>query len=165
MTTKEIVQARLPGMANYISRKGLAKIDELCAIYNVLPDVWCRWWISSHAPGQIYDAMILNEGSEKAFIEWVQDQKEYTPVLTALEIDAFKVAVEKASDPAEVFTVESSQVSPLILYVMGKYLGFHREVAPLFRAAMHQLREQPWYTQSLEKMAQYLPETANEPGN
>lgn len=153
---------RLAWASRFLTERSYEWIASLCRTYSVLPDTWCRWWLETRVPGYAYDNMVSSPAAEEDFGEWVQEQKEYVPVSTALEIEAFKVEVTRAVDPLQLFRRPLPDVSPLIVFVMGCHLGYKDEVEHLRGQAERQLRELPWYRNSLDKMRDCLPEVTYE---
>lgn len=158
MTTEETVRATFGDAARYLSRDACAAIETQCDRHRVNPETWCRYWRETHPPGFIYPNQVSTENAAGFFEEWVDQQKEYIPILTALELEAFNTEAERARDPVSFLTGRMDDVSPLIRYVMGRYLGYEQEVECWKKQATMQLAELPWYRISLEKMKTYLPE-------
>lgn len=161
MTTEEIIRRAFGDAARYMSSDAIEGVEVQCTAYGVFPETWCRFWRETHPPGFIYPNQALSDGSVLAFEEWVQQQKEYIPILTALELEAFQAEAARAVDPISFLTGKMNDVSPLVRYVMGRYLGYETEVECWKQLAAQQLAELPWYRISLDKMKKYLPEVGS----
>lgn len=158
MTTEEVIRSTFGDAARYLSRDSCALIDARCIQHGIGAHSWCHYWRATHPPGFIYPNQAVTDAAWEAFDEWVADQKEYVPIMTALELDAFKIEAERAIDPVSFLTGEIKDVSPLVHYVMGRYLGYDNAVECWRQRAIQQLLELPWYRSSLDKMKKYLPE-------
>jgi hypothetical protein len=158
MDVEKTIKETFGPAARCLTDRTYGEVRRLCRMYSIFPETWCRWWVETHPPGMLYDNMAASAGNEESLGIWVQQQKEHIYVLTGLEIEAFNVEAARATDPITLLRSDIPDVSVLICYVMGRYLGYPQEVARLEAAACRQLRELPWYREPLEKMSKYLPE-------
>lgn len=155
---EEIIRGYFGDAARYLSKESCARIAERCSALGALPETWCRYWRETQPAGYIYPNAAVTEAALDRYGDWVAEQREYIPILTALEIAAFKAEAGRSRDPASFLKGDIPDVSPLVRYAMGRYLGYEEEAAPWLKKAEAQLRELPWYWDSLEKLQRYLPE-------
>lgn len=158
MTTEDIIRGTFGSAAQYLSKEACGQLGMRCDQQGVNPETWCRYWRETHPPGFIYPNQALSETDAESFRVWIDHQKEYIPILTGLELEAFKAEAQRARDPISFLTGPMDDVSPLIRYVMGRYLGYEKEVDCWRTQAAQQLAEFPWYRATLGKMKKYLPE-------
>lgn len=142
----------------YLQPKDYKKIDEALKCFGANPEQLCRYIINNTLPKHIYPNWIHSAPMWTKFKAWLDHSREQSPINAGLELEALYTEMRFEKDPVKLINKQSLELSPLVKYVVGKYLGLDDAVERFRNQASQQLLEFPEYREGLEKFKDYFPE-------
>lgn len=141
----------------YLHKKDYEKIDTALKCFGATPEQLCRYIINNTVPTYLYPNWIHSAPMWTKFKVWLDQMKEQIPINAGLELEAIYTEMNFESDPVKLLNKPSLELSPLVKYVIGKYLGLDTEVEKFRKQASQQLLEYPYYKEALKKLEAYFP--------
>jgi len=105
------------------------------------------------------DNVIMSDVIWEEFIQFRHNRKDTTRIHAGLELDTFNATMSSAMNPLTEYKRLEHKVGPLLMYLMGKYLGMV-DADEYLSKAIQQIREEPHYIEAYSKvpiLAEYLP--------
>lgn len=142
----------------YLKSGDYTKIDSALKCFGASPEQLCRYIINNTVPKCIYPNWIHSAPMWTKFKKWLDDTKAQSPINATLELESIYTETRFEKDPVKLLNKPSLELSPLVKYCVGKYLGLDKDVEKFKKQASQQLLEFPGYKEGLSKFAEYFPE-------
>lgn len=142
----------------YLQPGDYKKIDNALKCFGAAPEQLCRYIINNTTPRHLYPNWIHSAPMWTKFQKWLAESKEQASIKAGLELESLYAEIRFEKDPVKLINKPSLELSPLVKYCVGKYLGLDKEVEKFRKQASQQLLEFPTYKEGLEKFKQFFPE-------
>ena len=142
----------------YLTDKDYERLDVLLSDYGCSPEMFCRFIMDTRKPEYIWPKWLLSTAVQEKFAEWTEKQSSSLPTRAALELERLYAGIKFEDDPVKFITSQNLEVSPLLRYLISKYLGLEEVAAKYRNIASQQLLEYPWYKKPFSKFSSFFPE-------
>lgn len=156
--SETVFKAYFKNECKYISREVFAELDKYLEEKECRPEVMCRFIMDTRKPEYIYPRWLLSNAIKDEFSGWLAEKAKIVPVLAGLELEAFYAEARLIDDPRTLVLKEGLEISPLLRYLMGCFLGVPDAVEKYKLRASQQLLELPWYRKVFFKLSEFYPE-------
>ncbi len=155
--SRTVFKAYFGKEAQFLRDADYERIDNLFEQYKCNPETFCRFVMCTRVPEYIYAEWVLSNAIQAEFAKWIKEQETTIPITAGLELESFYARMNFEGDPLKVIHDEHLDISPLLRYLVGMFLGLDNEVLKYKKRASQQLIEYPWYAKVFYKFAEFFP--------
>ena len=142
----------------YLKAADYSRVDAALKCFGANPEQLCRYIINNTVPKYIYPNWLHSAPMWTKFKTWLSTSLDQAPINAGLELEAIYTEMKFEKDPVKLLNNDALELSPLVKYCVGKYLGLDEIVDCYKKQASQQLLEYPGYKEGLKRFESFLPE-------